>query len=107
MLARGAASSGREQVVERDGGQDAGRPRLDLFERGARDPLLDLRTDRISEPISKQAQQHLLDSLLPPLLDALLAALFEDLLSGGHDGVLGFGSEITLKQRLQHLGLHV
>src|SRR5262245_9950575 len=95
--------SAGDHFSERGGREHARGPCFDLLDGGRRNALFDVSVHRFAEALPQEAQQQLLDALLA----ALLAPLFKDLLSGGHDGVLGFGSEIAFEKSLQRLGSDV
>jgi len=73
--------------------------------------LLDVGIHRGAEAPTQQAQQHrtfTLPAALPAtFLVAFLAALLDELLSGCHDGFLGFGSEFAFEERLERFSFDV
>jgi hypothetical protein len=83
------AGSVGQELGDRDRGEHALDPRVDLCDRGVREASLGVEIHRGAEPASQQAQEH----LALALLNALLSTLLDELFACCHDLVLGFGAD--------------
>src|SRR4029078_8268610 len=94
-------------------------PHIELLERRSHDPLLDGGVYRSAEAPTQHLQRHQARALPESFLDALpvsfltalpvsfLTALLNKLLSGCHDGFLGFGSDLAFKKCFQRMSFAI